>query len=142
MNADLLLLGGAMLSGLAGSGHCALMCGGIATSFNARSAGGGWLAAVEPNLGRVLGYALAGAAAGGIGHGIVELARMQSLERGLRAAAGLVLVIAALRLYDRAGRLRLLQAPGSLWRRALAPLQRRLCCWPHGCRPARWMARC
>jgi sulfite exporter TauE/SafE len=130
MQADLLLLGGATLSGLMGSAHCALMCGGIATGFNARSGAATiastWLAALEPNLGRLLGYALAGAIAGGIGHGIVAAASLPSLSLAARAAAGVVLIIAALRLFDRRGRLAFLRVPGSLWNRGLAPLHRRL----------------
>lgn len=125
MSADLLLLSGALLSGFMGSAHCALMCGGIATGFGARGSAG-WIAALEPNLGRVLGYALAGAVAGGLGHGIVSVARSPALGLAARAAAGLVLVIAALRLFDRHGYLAFLKAPGVVWQRWLSPLQRRL----------------
>ena len=129
MNADLLLLGGALLSGLMGSAHCALMCGGIATGFSATrdaTPAAAWLAAVEPNLGRIAGYALAGAIAGGIGHGIVSVAQLPELSLAARAAAGIVLIIAALRLFDRKGRLAFLKAPGFIWKRWLAPLQKRM----------------
>lgn len=125
MNADLLLLGGALLSGFMGSAHCALMCGGIATGFSA-TRGGGWLAALEPNLGRILGYALAGAIAGGVGQGIVTAAQLPALALAARAAAGIVLIIAAIRLFDRRGRLAFLKAPGFIWSRWLAPLQKRM----------------
>jgi len=125
MNADLLLLGGALLSGFMGSAHCALMCGGIATGFSA-TRGGGWLAALEPNLGRILGYALAGAIAGGIGQGIVTAAQLPALALAARAAAGIVLIVAAVRLFDRRGRLAFLKAPGFIWSRWLAPLQKRM----------------
>jgi sulfite exporter TauE/SafE len=125
MNADLLLLGGALLSGFMGSAHCALMCGGIATGFTA-TRGGGWLAALEPNLGRILGYALAGAIAGGVGNGIVNAAQQPTLALAARAAAGVVLIIAAIRLFDRRGRIAFLKAPGILWSRWLAPLQKRV----------------
>jgi uncharacterized protein len=134
MNADLLLLGGALLSGLMGSAHCALMCGGIATGFSATRGGGAsggspagsWLAALEPNLGRMLGYGIAGAIAGGIGHGIVSAAQLPALSQAARASAGIVLIIAALRLFDRKGRLAFLRAPGILWNRWLSPLQKHL----------------
>jgi uncharacterized protein len=135
MNADLLLLGGALLSGLMGSAHCALMCGGIATGFSATRGGasrggatpaGTWLAALEPNLGRMLGYGIAGAIAGGIGHGIVTAAQLPSLSLAARASAGMVLIIAALRLFDRRGRLAFLRAPGIIWNRWLSPLQKHL----------------
>ncbi len=89
MNADLLVLGSALLSGLMGSAHCAAMCGGIATGFAVPSTRSGWIHALQPNLGRVLGYMLAGALAGGVGHGIVTLAAARPLAQGLRAAVGL-----------------------------------------------------
>lgn len=130
MNADLLLLGGAFLSGLMGSAHCALMCGGIATGFSATrgaaTQAGAWLAALEPNVGRVAGYTLAGAIAGGIGHGIVTAAQLPTLSLAARAAAGIVLIIAALRLFDRQGRLAFLRAPGAIWSRWLSPLHKHL----------------
>ena len=59
MPVDLLVLGAALLTGLLGGAHCAAMCGGIATGLSIGSRG--WWAAVQPNLGRVLGYVLAGA---------------------------------------------------------------------------------
>lgn len=124
MNADLLLLGGAALSGLTGSAHCAAMCGGIATGFSVRNTQAGWLQALQPNLGRVLGYGMAGAIAGGIGHGIVAATGSQPVAQAARAVAGLVLVVAALRLLDTSGRLRVLAAPGKFAARWLAPLWR------------------
>mgnify|MGYP002718350390 FL=1 len=126
MPVDWLTLGAALLAGLMGGVHCAAMCGGIATGFSAMSPGGGWRMALEPNLGRVGGYVIAGAIAGGLGHGILSLARVDWLAWGLRAAVGLVLVVVALRLLDRGGRLRLMSRPASgLWTR-LRPLQQRL----------------
>jgi uncharacterized protein len=105
------------------------MCGGIATGFSRAPAtrhGGGWTAALQPNLGRILAYALAGAIAGGLGQGIVALARNETLTMALRAAVGLVLVVASLRLLDRAGRLGFLTARSLGGYRWLQPLQRRV----------------
>ncbi len=125
MPIDWLVLGGALLSGLLGGAHCAVMCGGIATGLSLQQRGG-WWRALQPNLGRTGGYALAGAIAGGIGHGIIGIARQPWLALALRAAVGLVLIVAALRLLDRGGRLSFLRGPGGrLWQR-LRPLQRRL----------------
>jgi uncharacterized protein len=124
---DWLAIGAALLAGLLGSLHCAAMCGGIAasTGIGARR-GSAFATALRVNLARIGSYALAGAIAGGIGGGIVLVARMESLQFAMRMAVGLVLVIVALRLLDRRGRLGLLRAPaGQLWR-WLAPLQRRL----------------
>ena len=125
MPIDWLVLGGALLSGLLGGAHCAAMCGGIATGLSVQQRGGWWMA-LQPNLGRVGGYVLGGALVGGLGHGLLGLVRTPGLATGLRMAVGAVLIVAALRLLDRHGRLRFLGRPGGwLWQR-LRPLQRRL----------------
>jgi sulfite exporter TauE/SafE len=126
MNADLLVLGSAWLSGVMGSAHCAAMCGGIATSFGSKRPAASWLDALEPNIGRVLGYGVAGVIAGGLGHGVVALAQSQWLALALRSAVGLVLVVAALRLLDKQGRFAFLNVPAQVGMRWIAPLQRRL----------------
>ena len=126
MPIDWLTAGAALLTGLMGGVHCAAMCGGIATGFSAMDPHGGWRRALEPNLGRVAGYTLAGALAGGLGYGIVGLARTEWIALGSRMLVGVVLVVAALRLLDRQGRLTRLPRPAAgLWQR-LRPLQRRL----------------
>ena len=126
MNPDWLVLGSAVLSGLLGGAHCAAMCGGIATALPALDRSRSLRSAIEPNLGRVLGYVVAGALAGGIGHGIVEIARSSSLRTGLRAAAGLLLIVAALRLLDTRGRLSALATPARVTWNLLRPLHRHL----------------
>jgi uncharacterized protein len=131
MSPEILVISGAFISGLMGGGHCALMCGGIATGFSRGSPAGtsgarGWLAALEPNLGRVAAYTLAGAVAGGLGHGIVTVARNDSLTLLLRSAVGIVLIVAALRLLDRKGRFGFLGLPGRMGLRWLQRLQRRV----------------
>ena len=95
---DALTLTAAFVSGLLGSVHCAAMCGGIATGFSALSTRHGWLAALEPNLGRIGGYVLAGALAGGLGHGIVSVARIDGLATGLRMLVGAVLIWVSMRM--------------------------------------------
>ena len=128
MPIDLMVLVAAFASGLLGTVHCAAMCGGIATSLSTGQRDGLWMAAL-PNLGRVLGYALAGAIVGGIGGGLLGIARIPELGIAMRALVGIVLVIAGLRLLDRA--LRLPKFGGGsgarLWR-WLAPLRARA--WP------------
>ena len=116
MPIEWLTLGAALLSGLLGGAHCAAMCGGIATGFSAMSARGGWIPALEANFGRVAGYVLAGAIVGGFGHGLLSIARLDWLATTLRMLVGLVLVVIALRLLDRRGRLGFLSRPGmALW---------------------------
>ena len=123
MPIDWLTLGAAAIAGLLGGAHCAAMCGGIATGFQALASRPGWVSALQTNLGRVGGYVLAGAIAGGLGQGIVQAARLDWLAIGARMLVGAVLVVAALRLSGRATWLK----PANLgaWT-LLRPLQRRL----------------
>ena len=102
---DLPTLLAALTAGLLGGLHCAVMCGGIATGFHAMAAGPAHRVAWQANAGRILGYVLAGALVGGLGGGVLRLLRIEALALGLRMAAGLALVLVALRLLDRGGRL-------------------------------------
>ena len=125
--------------------------------------------ALQPNLGRVAGYTLAGALAGGLGHGIVERRAHAGLDRRFaRGWSASVLVVAALRLLDRSGRLRFLRVPGAGRLAALAAVAtapaagqhrgqahraghavgldavraQHARCWPRrGCRPSAWQRR-
>ena len=127
MGPDWIVLGGALLTGLLGGAHCVAMCGGIATGLSIQQRGGWWMA-LQPNLGRVLGYTAAGAIVGAFGHGLLDVARMPWLGIALRATVGAVLVIAALRLLDTRGRLAFLhRVPGGTraWQ-WLRPIQRKL----------------
>ncbi len=123
MPIDWLTLGAAAITGLLGGAHCAAMCGGIATGFQAMSSRPGWSTALQTNLGRVGGYVLAGAIAGGFGQGIVQWARMESIALAARMLVGLVLVLAALRLSGFFPALNRAATGFSGW---LRPLQRRL----------------
>ena len=91
MPIDWLTLLAAAGAGMLGGLHCAAMCGGIATGLSSVG-GGGLAAAVQANLGRVTGYAVAGGIAGGVGHGIVDIARMDWLGPTLRLLLGAVMV--------------------------------------------------
>lgn len=127
MPIDLPTLAAALLSGLLGGLHCAAMCGGIAAAI---AAGAGrappLCTALLSNLGRVGGYVLAGALAGGLGAGLLTLARIESAVLAMRMAVGAVLILVALRLLGLGGRLGFVSAPGNAIWRALAPLHRRL----------------
>ena len=130
MPIDWLVLSAALLSGLFGGVHCAAMCGAIATSLSfgrgAASPAAQWLQALQPNLGRILGYTLAGAIVGGFGHGLVALAQAPTLMFAMRMAVGLLMIVVAIRLLDARGRFNPLARPGqALWQR-LQPLQRAL----------------
>jgi sulfite exporter TauE/SafE len=130
MPIDLIALGAAFVSGLLGGVHCIAMCGGIATGFGLATGGPGarpgFAPALRVNLGRVAGYTLAGAVVGGLGGGLLQLARVDGLATAARMALGAVLIVVALRLLDTRGRLGFLQRPGAALWRLLAPLQRRL----------------
>ena len=85
-----------------------------------------WRAALTTNLGRVSGYALAGAIVGGFGHGLVALFRIDHLMFGLRALAGLVLIIVALRMLGLNPRFGAFGKIGeAIWAK-LAPIRSRL----------------
>ena len=98
MPIDLIALGAALLSGLFGGVHCVAMCGGIATALPATARGHAFAAALWLNLGRVVGYTVAGVIVGGLGGGLLRIARLDGLANALRAVVGAILILAALRL--------------------------------------------
>lgn len=131
-----LSLWAALIAGLAGSGHCLAMCGGIAGALamrgNARAdasrarggAGptfGSRLAlALAYNVARVGSYALAGALAGLLGHALLRAVDVAPLSFALRVVAGLVMVAAAGRLLFGWRLLDPLEALGAtLWRKLM-----------------------
>lgn len=128
MPIDLLVAGAALLSGLLGSLHCVAMCGGIATGLGAAAGGGrtNFAAALRLNLGRLLGYTVAGAAVGAFGNGLLGIVRNEWLPLTLRLLLGALMILIALRLFDVGKRFAVLhRADTGLWR-LLAPLQRLL----------------
>jgi sulfite exporter TauE/SafE len=124
-----LTLGAAALLGLAASGHCLVMCGGISAALGMaaekNSAGRTRLPLlVGYQLGRIGAYSLAGLLLAGIFGGLISLLDIESVRRTLRAVSALALLLAALVAFGR------LRDPGTgigrkLWQR-LAPLGRRL----------------
>lgn len=125
MPIDWLVLGSAWLTGLLGGVHCAAMCGGIATGLGISRQGRGRFQATWVNLGRVTGYVLAGAIAGGVGGGILAVARVEWFATGARMLLGAVLMLAALRLLL-PGKAGFLARPGQALWRLMQPLQRHL----------------
>ena len=123
-----LTLGAALILGIAASGHCLVMCGGISTALGLASARRAdapprFALIVAYQAGRILSYAIAGAIAGGaIGYG-VDWLDMDALRRGLRVLSAVALVMAALVAFGA------LRDPGSrvgqlVWSR-IAPIGRR-----------------
>jgi len=124
-----LTLGAALILGIAASGHCLVMCGGISSALglaSARSPDGAPRVPliVAYQIGRIVSYAIAGALAGGVVGFVVDWLDMDAVRRGLRALSAVALVAAALVAFGA------LRDPGSrvgqlLWRR-IAPIGRRL----------------
>jgi sulfite exporter TauE/SafE len=125
MPVDLLVLGGALLAGLFGGVHCLAMCGGLAVAFAAPRNAAPLRHALLLNGGRVGGYTLAGAVAGGLGGTLLSLVRLPGLATGMRMLVGAVLLLAAWRLLA-PGRTGLLARPAqAAWRR-LQPVRERV----------------
>jgi len=129
MSATSLTLGAALVLGLAASGHCLVMCGGISAALGVATAKGADgrprpLLLVGYQAGRTLAYALAGLVLGGTLGGLVDLVATDSVRTGLRMLSAAALLLAALVAFgsirDPAARI-----GGPLWRR-LAPVGRRL----------------
>lgn len=121
----------AFIAGLAGSMHCLAMCGGMAGALGMRARAGststGHVLAHSSlyQLGRVGGYAIAGAVCGFAGsmvQFVLDLARMGT---GLRVAGGVLLIFLALRLLLRWNGLAPLERLGARFWSTLQPLARR-----------------
>ncbi len=122
----------ALLLGLAASGHCVVMCGGIGGALGMATARGRsgrtrvtLLLAYQ--VGRILSYAIAGLLAGGLLGGVVGVIAavdFAAVSAGLRLLAAAALLVAAAVAF---GLLRDngFGAGSALWQR-LAPLGRRL----------------
>ncbi|HNT39547.1 MAG TPA: sulfite exporter TauE/SafE family protein [Rubrivivax sp.] len=125
-----LTLAAALLLGLAASGHCLVMCGGLSAALGMATARGAdgrprALLLVTYQLGRTSSYALAGLLLAGTLGAIVGAMDSETLRRLLRALSAAALLLAALVAFGH------VRDPGGaglgqrLWRR-LAPLGRRL----------------
>jgi len=113
----------AFLAGLLGSGHCFGMCGGIAGSLGAISGANSRsiaLPALQFNSGRLMGYALLGAVAGGVLGAAGEIMALKPLGKWLRGLTALMVFLIGLRfLLDWRG-LDLIERGGAgLWRRIM-----------------------
>ena len=115
------------LIGLLGGTHCLAMCGGIVSALTVTAPGVApdWRLALAYNLGRIAGYAAAGAAIGGIGSLGLLLNDALPIQLGLYVAANLMLLALGLYLSGVTGALSLTERLGGyLWAR-IQPLTRR-----------------
>lgn len=125
----------AFLAGLLGSGHCLVMCGGIATALAPHRDQPGaqtWLPLLY-QLGRILGYSSVGALVGAIGLAAGAGLGSQWLRWGdvLRLAASVVVILIGLNLAfggspSAAWRRWPERIGASLWRRVFSKLGRKL----------------
>ena len=91
----------ALLLGLAASGHCLVMCGGISAALGiatSKRADGRARAEllVAYQFGRIASYALAGLLFGGVFGGFIALLDLESVRRALRALSAAALLLGAL----------------------------------------------
>ncbi|WP_339878642.1 sulfite exporter TauE/SafE family protein [Pseudidiomarina gelatinasegens] len=111
----------AVLMGLAGAGHCIMMCGGIAGAFAGRVNS---LQLLTYNIGRIMSYSIAGALIGAAVGSLAGFAENGLI--GLRIFAAFILILFGLYLGHWWFGLRYLERLGQpLWRR-LQPLAARL----------------
>lgn len=120
---DPAVLVAAFMAGLLGSGHCFGMCGGIAGGLGAlagvrsRSLA---LPGLQFNFGRLFGYAILGALAGGILGAAGEIMALESLGKWLRALTALMVLLIGLRFLFGWRGLDIIERGGAgLWRRIL-----------------------
>ncbi len=125
-----LSLGAAFVAGIAASGHCVGMCGGIAGALSLRNAAAGsgrrFATALGYNLSRIASYAVAGALAGLLGRTLLRAVDVAPLSIAFRVVAGLIMLAAAARLLFGWRLLDPLEAAGAgLWRKIVPWATRR-----------------
>lgn len=125
------ILGAALATGMAGSAHCFAMCGGMAGALGVRarrtaaSPLGASFQATLYQVGRVSGYAMAGALAGSVSGATQWFMQLTSIAGLLRVAAGVLTLLIALRMLTGRNMLAPLERGGlQLWRH-LQPLTQR-----------------
>jgi uncharacterized protein len=123
----------ALLVGFFGGVHCVGMCGGIVGALTLglpehlrNRPAGVWPFHIAYNLGRITSYTLAGALAGGLGAGLLQLTELRQAQLVLQVIAALFMLALGLYLGGWwAGLVRVERLGGHLWRR-LEPFGRRL----------------
>ncbi len=137
--ADWPILLSATVLGLAGSGHCLAMCGGIAGAAGGQFAATGsprrTLAGIAAfNGGRLLSYLCIGMVAAGLSGSLLSVVDPAMAARFSRGAIAVVLALSGLKLLTGRDYLGLAQVGALFWRK-LHPLTRRLQLLPA---PIKW----
>lgn len=122
----------ALVVGLLGGVHCLAMCGGLVGSLtlglSSEIRRDPWRMLpyqLAYNLGRIGGYALAGALAGGLGAILLQLDSLQIVQRLLYALAGVMMLLLGLYLAGWWRLLAVVERQGLRFWRRLEPLSRR-----------------
>lgn len=120
-------LAAAFVAGVAGSAHCFAMCGGLAGALGMRSR----VTATSPSaafgnalpyhVGRLSGYAMAGAICGLIGATLQAVLDLARIGAALRIASGVLLMLIALRILSPWNPLRWLETFAAKFWRQLQP---------------------
>lgn len=129
-------LAAAFATGIAGSGHCLGMCGGMAAAYGGKArhdvegapnaAARAFAQVVLYHVGRLGGYALLGAIAGAAGNLLLGAFDLMHVAMILRVLTGVLIAAMGLRLLSGLGGFAVLEKGGArLWRH-LAPTARRL----------------
>lgn len=122
MNGELTFIA-AFVAGLAGSGHCLTMCGGMASLLAARQHNARPVRlAFTYNLGRILSYSIAGAIVGLLGRLLVLGSGMQAVAGHLRLVTGIIIMFAGLTLLFGNRLFKPFEAIGSAFWKRIAPL--------------------
>jgi hypothetical protein len=123
----------ALLVGFFGGVHCVGMCGGIVGALTLglpeqvrNRPAGAWPFHIAYNLGRISSYTVAGALAGGLGAGLLQLTELRQAQLVLQVFAAMFMAALGLYLGGWWSGLRYVERlGGTLWRR-IEPLGRRL----------------
>jgi sulfite exporter TauE/SafE len=121
-------LSAAFVAGAAGSVHCLAMCGGLAAALGMRSPGPASKALRDAWLyhcGRLGGYGLAGALFGLLGATLLVTVNLPLLATVARTGAGVLLVLAALKILLGWNLLASIEHAGARYWKALQPIARR-----------------
>lgn len=130
---NLAVVGSALLMGLLGSTHCAVMCGGVVSvlsgglvQLGTKKSASSPAIQLAMSLGRVTMYALFGAALGGLGSMLDRFEALRAAQVALRLGAGVLMVLVGLYMSGAFTKLRAIEKVGlPVWRK-VEPLAKRL----------------
>jgi sulfite exporter TauE/SafE len=122
-------LSAALVAGAAGSAHCVAMCGGLAGALSLRSSNLTWPRTMRNSglhhVGRLSGYAAAGALFGSLGTVLQPISNVPMLIVAVRVAAALLLVLVAARVLVGWNTLAPIERLGGRFWRLIQPLMHR-----------------